>query len=127
MRAPFDDACRPSPASITPAFTISSLNFPMAWTSSMSGMAPDSLVAFAFTIIMNFIVVSSSLSVRFLVIRHRPDLGCHLVVVAHDIDVQLQELASQFLRLIERRGLHDRVATDHFLGFGERAVGKGDL
>ena len=41
-RAPFELACNPSPASITPAFTISSLNRPISASISFVGRAPAS-------------------------------------------------------------------------------------
>ena len=44
MRAPFELGCRPSPASMTPAFTISSLNLPIAVSNSVLGMTPASLL-----------------------------------------------------------------------------------
>src|SRR6476659_3225267 len=56
IRAPFDVGCRPSPASITPAFTISSLNLPIAVSSSVLGITPASLFLSAFTITINRIV-----------------------------------------------------------------------
>src|SRR5580765_4097469 len=51
-RAPLDDACRPSPASITPAFASSSLNLPMSARSFGLGITPasDSFVALTITI-----------------------------------------------------------------------------
>ena len=50
-RTPRELACRPSPASITPAFTSSSLNLPISVSSSAEGMTPasDSLVALTIT------------------------------------------------------------------------------
>src|SRR5258708_35833233 len=56
IRAPFEVGWRPSPASMTPAFTISSLNLPIAVSSPVLGMTPASLFALAFTITMNRIV-----------------------------------------------------------------------
>jgi hypothetical protein len=56
IRAPFDVGCRPSPASMTPAFTISSLNLPIAVSISVLGITPASLFSSAFTITMNRIV-----------------------------------------------------------------------
>src|ERR1700712_1396221 len=56
MRAPFEVGCRPSPASMTPALTISSLNLPIAVSSSVLGITPASLSLLAFTITMNRIV-----------------------------------------------------------------------
>src|SRR5258708_32897268 len=56
IRAPFEVGCRPSPASMTPAFTISSLNLPIAVSSSALGITPASLFALAFTITMNRVV-----------------------------------------------------------------------
>ena len=64
MRAPFELACSPSPASITPALTISSLNLPIAVSISSDGIAPASDSAVALTITMNRIVVSPSCSNR---------------------------------------------------------------
>src|SRR3979411_2966768 len=57
MRAPFDVGCRPSPASMTPAFTISSLNLPIAVSNSVLGITPASLFLSAFTITMNRIIM----------------------------------------------------------------------
>jgi hypothetical protein len=57
----FELACSPSPASITPAFTISSLNFPMASINSLVGRTPASESLLALTIIMNRIVSVSFL------------------------------------------------------------------
>src|ERR1700712_2810725 len=56
MRAPFELGCRPSPASMTPALTISSLNLPIAVSNSVLGITPASLFLSAFTITMNRIV-----------------------------------------------------------------------
>src|SRR3982074_2079211 len=56
IRAPFDVGCRPSPASMTPALTISSLNLPIAVSNSVPGITPASVSLFAFTITMNRIV-----------------------------------------------------------------------
>src|SRR4030088_1158673 len=64
MRAPFELGCRPSPASMTPAFTISSLNLPMAVSNSVLGMTPASLFLSAFTITMNRIVTLHLISIR---------------------------------------------------------------
>src|SRR5439155_19234487 len=55
-RAPFELGWIPSPASRTPAFTISSLNRPIAATSSLLGRRPDSVFLSARTSIMNRIV-----------------------------------------------------------------------
>src|SRR5450432_2230945 len=55
-RAPFEVGCRPSPASMTPAFTISSLNLPIAVSNSVLGITPASDSLLAFTITMNRIV-----------------------------------------------------------------------
>src|SRR6267143_837146 len=60
MRVPLDDGCSPSPASITPAFTSSSLNFPISVSMRSSGITPASESLFALTITMNFIAVSLS-------------------------------------------------------------------
>src|SRR5690349_9031518 len=51
-RLPLDVGCRPSPASMTPAFTSSSLNLPMSVRSFVSGSTPasDSLLAGTSTI-----------------------------------------------------------------------------
>ena len=56
-RNPFELACSPSPASMTPAAIISSLNFPIALTSSFVGSTPASESLLALTSIMNRIVV----------------------------------------------------------------------
>ena len=53
MRAPFELGWSPSPASITPAFAISSLNFAMSEKTFSSGRMPASEVASAFTSSMN--------------------------------------------------------------------------
>src|SRR6267143_466971 len=52
-RAPFELGCSPSPASITPAFTSSSLNFPISASIFSLGSSPASDSLFAFTITMN--------------------------------------------------------------------------
>src|SRR4029077_9933306 len=59
-RAPFELGRSPSPASITPAFTSSSLNFPISVRSFLSGRVPASEFLSALTRIMNRIVVSLS-------------------------------------------------------------------
>src|SRR5262245_41381875 len=51
--APFELGWSPSPASITPAFTNSSLNFPMSASSFWLGMTPASESFVALTITMN--------------------------------------------------------------------------
>src|SRR6266496_4162980 len=57
-RAPLELAWSPSAASITPAFTSSSLYFPISVRSSLLGRTPASESLFALTITMNRIVVS---------------------------------------------------------------------
>src|SRR5213075_2863577 len=57
-RAPLELGWSPSPASITPAFTSSSLYFPIAVRSSVLGITPASLSLLALTITMNLIVGS---------------------------------------------------------------------
>src|SRR5438105_3892845 len=58
MRLPYLLDLRPSPASITPAFTSCSLKFPISLRIFSSGSWPDSDSLFAFTITMTRIVVS---------------------------------------------------------------------
>src|SRR6185312_2042999 len=58
MRAPFAVGCSPSPACITPALHISSLNLPMAVNNSVLGITPASVSLLPFTITMNRMVVS---------------------------------------------------------------------
>jgi len=58
-RTPFALECSPSPASITPAFTSSSLNLPISVRISRLGSTPDSDSWFAFTITMTRMFVSS--------------------------------------------------------------------
>jgi len=60
MRAPFELGWSPSPASITPAFTISWLKLSMAATSSLLGRTPASVFLSALIISMNRIVRSPS-------------------------------------------------------------------
>src|SRR5215510_12658421 len=57
-RAPFELGCSPLASSITPAFTISSLNFAMAKSSSSDGILPASESLVTFTITMKRIAVS---------------------------------------------------------------------
>src|SRR5580704_13038277 len=57
-RAPFELACRPSAASITPAFTSSSLYFIISLSSSWLGSTPASLLLSALTMTMNRKVLS---------------------------------------------------------------------
>src|SRR5215218_9962859 len=56
-RAPRELGCSPSPASMTPAFTNSSLYLPISANCSVVGITPASLSALAFTSIMNFGIV----------------------------------------------------------------------
>ena len=56
-RAPLELGCNPLPSSITPAFTISSLNFAMAESNSSEGILPASKSLVALTITMKRIVV----------------------------------------------------------------------
>src|SRR5262245_34683329 len=58
MRAPFELGWSPSAASITPAFAMSSLNAPIAATSSLLGRTPASERSPALTSSMNRILVS---------------------------------------------------------------------
>src|SRR5262249_25528142 len=58
-RAPLVLACRPSPASRTPAFASSSLYFPIAVSSSVLGSTPASVSSLAFSSTMNRIVSPS--------------------------------------------------------------------
>src|SRR5207247_3927167 len=60
MRAPLELGWSPSPASITPAFTISWLNSSMAATSSLLGRTPASVFLSALIIIINRIVMPPS-------------------------------------------------------------------
>src|SRR2546429_321380 len=53
MRAPLELGCRPARSRSTPAFSSSSLYFPIADRSSSLGILPASESLFAFTIIMN--------------------------------------------------------------------------
>src|SRR5262249_38364127 len=57
-RLPLELACSPSPASMTPAFTNSSLNLPIAARISGPGRTPASDSLLAFTMTMTRIVVS---------------------------------------------------------------------
>src|SRR5207247_11303488 len=57
-REPFELGCSPSPASITPALTSSSLNFPISVRIFLLGRTPASESLFALTSTMNRIVVS---------------------------------------------------------------------
>src|ERR1700716_2130593 len=57
-RAPFALAWGPSPASITPALSSSSLNWPISASASLLGSTPASDSSLALTSIMNRIVVS---------------------------------------------------------------------
>ena len=57
-RAPFELGCSPSPASIMPALTSSSLYLPISVRICSSGITPASESLVAFTITMNRIVVS---------------------------------------------------------------------
>src|SRR6478672_513595 len=61
-RAPFELGCRPSPASMIPAFTNSSLYLPMALRSASLGRTPASESLVARTITMKRIVVASRIS-----------------------------------------------------------------
>src|SRR6266550_433908 len=84
IRAPFDDGVKPSPASMMPALTSSSLNFPISASSCWVGMAPASYFWLPFTITRNRMAdpLSLVLSVRRLIYtsndpfrnRHRPSL-----------------------------------------------------
>src|SRR5260370_37689934 len=58
IRLPFEPGCSPSPASSTPAFTNSSLNFPIGAKTSLPGRTPASEFLSALTITMNRIVLS---------------------------------------------------------------------
>src|ERR1700730_18702258 len=57
-RAPLELAWSPSPASITPALSSSSLNCPISASSSLLGRTPASLSSLALTSIKNRIVTS---------------------------------------------------------------------
>src|SRR5882724_550683 len=58
MRVPLELGCRPARSSSTPAFMSSSLYLPIADRRASLGMTPASDSLLAFTIIMNFMVVS---------------------------------------------------------------------
>src|SRR5262249_19182198 len=79
MRAPLEVGCSPSPASMTPALTISSLNFPMSARIFWSGMIPASDSLFAGTMAMKRIVgspfegLNSRQGSRTAFERHNPD------------------------------------------------------
>src|SRR6266404_6903365 len=74
-RAPLELACRPSPARRTPAFTISSLNLPIAASSSLLGRTPASEPLFALTIAMNRIVFLLCVESKLAFFPPRLDLG----------------------------------------------------
>src|SRR5262245_9985105 len=57
-RAPFELGCSPSPASITPAFTSSSLYFPISASSFSLGITPASVFLSALSRIMNRILIT---------------------------------------------------------------------
>ena len=57
IRAPLEVGCKPSPASMMPAFIISSLNLPIAATSSALGILPASLSRVALTCTMKRIPI----------------------------------------------------------------------
>src|SRR5215212_7945277 len=57
-RLPLADGCNPSPASMMPALTSSSLYLPIASSSSVEGMRPASLSSVALTITITRIVRS---------------------------------------------------------------------
>src|SRR3954470_8540706 len=59
-RDPLELGCSPSPASMTPALTSSSLYFPISASNCWLGMTPASESALALIITMNRIVGSSS-------------------------------------------------------------------
>src|SRR5262245_15977295 len=58
-RLPLEEGCRPSPASMMPALTSSSLKLPIAAKSSVEGMTPASVSLVAFTNTNTFITSSS--------------------------------------------------------------------
>src|SRR5712691_12650468 len=58
MRAPLEVGWRPSPASMTPALAISSLNLPISAKSSLGGSTPASEFLSALTSSMNRICLS---------------------------------------------------------------------
>src|SRR6185503_5016411 len=62
MRTPLDESWRPSPATMIPAFTSSSLNFPISASCSVVGRIPASESLLALTITMKRIVPPVSLS-----------------------------------------------------------------
>src|SRR6266700_4727605 len=64
MRVPFELGWRPARSSSTPAFINSSLYLPILESSSSLGMTPASESLLAFTIIMNFMVVSPLVFLR---------------------------------------------------------------
>src|SRR5205823_6599961 len=65
-RAPLLLGCRPSPASMMPALTSSSLNLPIAASNSWLGILPASESLLAFTMIMNRMLVSITLDCSWL-------------------------------------------------------------
>jgi hypothetical protein len=58
MRLPFTLGCKPSPASMMPALTSSSLYLPISLSSFSVGMTPASLFFVAFTMTITFMCVS---------------------------------------------------------------------
>src|SRR5262245_27557340 len=78
MRTPFELGWSPSAASMTPAFTISSLNAPIAATSSLLGSMPASERSSALTSSMNRILLSPPIrSVVDRRVRRGPEIGVH--------------------------------------------------
>src|SRR5437868_7118224 len=104
-RKPFELACRPSAASNTPAFIISSLNRPMASTISFVGSTPASESLLALTSIMNRIAV--------LLRGGSPSSVLYLTTIELAADRQpprRRAVQSRSARGFERRSLQRRAA-----------------
>src|SRR5438132_4284500 len=129
-RAPLVLGWSPSPASITPAFTSSSLNLPISVSSCSLGITPASESLVALIKIMNRIFVSPIVRRRrasrrgrrkVLQLEKRADLALALRAKAPR-GVNLHESLGPLDRLGLRRELEDRVAGDQLLRFREGPV-----
>src|SRR5215510_11965412 len=114
-RAPFELASNPSPASMTPALTSSSLNFIISEITCTGGMIPASDLSFAFSITMNRIVLSPVQILVTQTVGLRPQaisLRCFFFLLVSRIRFRSIDSAALFFRLPESNGRSSRIFQD---------------
>src|SRR5580658_4010053 len=125
-RLAFDVGVRPSPASMTPAFTSSSLNFIILPTSSRLGIVPASELASPGTNTITRIGLLLFSSGADAWVEHRTNLGLALEA-GPVLAMQIHELRGHAHHVGLGIALKDGPAADDLFAFAEGAVGHGEV